>query len=130
MGYLERVLFNLMSNALKFTEDDGSICCSLTRDADRVVLEVTDTGIGIPAEEQEHLFTRFFRSSTAKQQAIQGTGLGLAIASSIVTRHGGEMDVVSEHGRGTRVRVVLPAVAIHDVVVRAAPRREGLALEA
>ncbi len=119
MGYLERVLFNLMSNALKFTEDGGSIRCSLTREADRAVLEVTDTGIGIPAEEQEHLFTRFFRSSTAQQRAIQGTGLGLAIASSIVSRHGGEMDIRSEHGRGTRVRVVLPSIALHGVTTPA-----------
>ena len=117
VGYLERVLFNLMSNSLKFTEDGGSICCSLRRDADRAVLEVIDTGIGIPVEEQEHLFTRFFRSSTAQRQAIQGTGLGLAIASSIVTRHGGEIDVWSEHGRGTRVRVELPSVALQGVAV-------------
>ena len=115
--YLERVLFNLMSNSLKFTEDGGSICCTVSREADRAVLEVSDTGIGIPVEEQEHLFTRFFRSSTAQRQAIQGTGLGLAIASSIVTRHGGEMDVWSEHGRGTKVRVALPSVALHGVAV-------------
>ncbi len=115
--HLERVLFNLMSNSLKFTEDGGAISCTLTRVADQAVLEVSDTGIGIPVEEQEHLFTRFFRSSTAQHQAIQGTGLGLAIASSIVTRHGGKMDVWSEHGRGTKVRVVLPSVVLHGVAV-------------
>ncbi len=115
--YLERVLFNLMSNSLKFTEDGGSIGCTLRREADRAVLEISDTGIGIPVEEQKHLFTRFFRSSTARHQAIQGTGLGLAIASSIVTRHGGEMDLWSEHGRGTKVRVALPTVALHGVAV-------------
>ncbi len=117
MSYLERVVFNLMSNALKFTEDGGFICCSLTRDAEQAVLEVTDTGIGIPSAEQEHLFTRFFRSSTAKQQAIQGTGLGLAIASSIVGRHGGQIAVESEQGRGTRIRVVLPTPAVQGVAV-------------
>lgn len=110
VGYLERVLFNLMSNALKFTEDGGSVCCSLRREGDRAVLEVADTGIGIPLAEQDHLFTRFFRSSTAQRQAIQGTGLGLAIASSIVRRHGGEIEVRSEQGRGTTVRVVLPSI--------------------
>ncbi len=120
VGYLERVLFNLMSNALKFTEDGGSICCGLLRDADRAILEVADTGIGIPVEEQEHLFTRFFRSSTAQRQAIQGTGLGLAIASSIVQRHGGEIEVWSEQGSGTKVRVALPLTAPHAVRSRAA----------
>ena len=115
--YLERVLFNLMSNSLKFTEDGGSIGCTLRREADRAILEICDTGIGIPVEEQQQLFTRFFRSSTARREAIQGTGLGLAIASSIVTRHGGEMDLWSEQGRGTTVRVALPTAASHGRAV-------------
>lgn len=115
--HLERVLLNLMSNALKFTEDGGSITCSLTRGADGAVLEVSDTGIGIPVEEQEHLFTRFFRSSTAQERAIQGTGMGLAIVSSIVNRHGGEIDVRSESGSGTRVRVFLPISKVPGVAV-------------
>ena len=62
-----------------------------------------DTGIGIPAQEQAALFTRFFRSTTARERAIQGTGLGLSIVQSIVRSHGGEIYVQSEHLVGTRV---------------------------
>ena len=64
-----------------------------------------DTGIGIPAQEQAALFTRFFRSTTARERAIQGTGLGLSIVQSIVRSHGGEIYVQSEHLVGTRVLV-------------------------
>ena len=90
-AHLERVLFNLMSNALKFTEDGGSIVCALRGEPGRAVLEVRDTGIGIPEEDQAQLFTRFFRSAAAQERAIQGTGMGLAIVSSIVARHGGDI---------------------------------------
>jgi signal transduction histidine kinase len=77
-------------------------------DAGTAALEVEDTGIGIPLTEQEHLFSRFFRSSAATEQAIPGTGLGLAIAKAIVDAHGGTVSVTSSPGVGTRVRVELP----------------------
>ena len=73
------------------------------------MIEVADTGIGIPVDEQEHLFTRFFRSSTAQEQAIPGSGLGLSIAHAIVEMHGGDVVVESEPGVGTTFRVQLPA---------------------
>jgi PAS domain S-box-containing protein len=107
-AHLERVLFNLLSNALKFTEDGGSIACVLREDEEMAVLEVSDTGIGIPAAEQDQLFTRFFRSSTAQRRAIQGTGMGLAIVASIVRRHGGDVRVVSDESKGTTVSIHLP----------------------
>jgi PAS domain S-box-containing protein len=110
-AHLERVFFNLLSNALKFTEDGGSVRCSLRRDGDDAVLEVSDTGIGIPLEEQEQLFTRFFRSSTAQSRAIQGTGMGLAIVASIVQRHGGTVELTSAEGHGTTVSVHLPVLS-------------------
>ena len=71
-------------------------------------IEVADTGIGIPLQEQERLFTRFFRSSLAQEQAIPGSGLGLSIAHAIVEKHGGEMSVESEPGEGTTFRVRFP----------------------
>ena len=107
-AHLERVLFNLLSNSLKFTEDGGSIACCLREETDHAVLEVTDTGIGIPADEQAQLFTQFFRSSNAQQRAIQGTGMGLAIVASIVRRHGGDVRIVSDEGKGTTVGIHLP----------------------
>ncbi len=108
VAHLERVLFNLLSNALKFTEDGGHVDCTLSIEGDRGVLEVTDSGIGIPAAEQDQLFTKFFRSSAAQKRAIQGTGMGLAVVQAIVLRHGGEISVDSEEGRGTSVKVSLP----------------------
>jgi hypothetical protein len=72
------------------------------------VLVVSDTGMGISEEDQEHLFTRFFRSTAATERAIQGTGLGLSIVHAIVTQHGGAVSVDSAPGHGTKVTVILP----------------------
>ena len=72
------------------------------------MIEVADTGIGIPAGEQSRLFQRFFRSSTATEQAIPGTGLGLVISKAIAEAHGGTITVRSEPGKGTFFRVELP----------------------
>jgi signal transduction histidine kinase len=107
---LERVVVNLVGNAVKFTPSGGRIGVRLHLEADGAVVEVTDTGIGIPPEEQELLFTRFFRSSTAQQHAIPGSGLGLSIARHIVEMHGGTVGVESEPGVGTTFRVHLPRV--------------------
>jgi signal transduction histidine kinase len=71
--------------------------------------------VGIPVEEQDRLFERFFRSSTATKQAIPGTGLGLTIAKAIVERHGGTIDVESAAGKGTTMRVRLPLTKPHAV---------------
>lgn len=105
---LERVVINLVGNAVKFTPEGGRVDIALIAEPDAAVIEVADTGIGIPAEEQERLFTRFFRSSLAQQQAIPGSGLGLSIANAIVDHHGGSMSVESEPGQGTTFRVRLP----------------------
>lgn len=105
---LERMLVNLLSNAVKFTPDGGRVGIRLTADEHGVTVVVTDTGMGIPASEQDQLFTRFFRSTTAIERAIQGTGLGLTIVQAIVTLHGGTIDVESDVESGTRVTVRLP----------------------
>jgi PAS domain S-box-containing protein len=106
---LERVLVNLMSNAVKFSPDGGTVCTRLDTGHREARLTVSDTGMGIPDDEQGRLFTRFFRSSSARGRAIQGSGLGLSIAKAIVERHGGSIGVESEPGRGTRFTVRLPA---------------------
>lgn len=108
---LERVVINLVGNAVKFTPEGGRVDVSLATVGPDVVLAVADTGIGIPAHEQDQLFTRFFRSTLAQERAIQGSGLGLSIAHAIVEQHGGSVDVESEPGIGTTFRVRLPAIA-------------------
>lgn len=109
-GQLERVLVNLVGNAIKFTEDGGRVECRIGVAGNEAQLMVLDTGIGIPVEEQADLFQRFFRSSTAQERAIQGTGLGLSIVSAIVAAHGGRIDVRSAHLEGTTFTVRLPLV--------------------
>lgn len=105
---LERVLTNLLGNAVKFTEDGGRIECRVERRDNEAWLSISDTGIGIPVEEQSGLFQRFFRSSTAQDRAIQGTGLGLSIVAATVAAHGGRIDVESAHLEGTTFTVRLP----------------------
>ena len=101
---------NLVSNALKFTEDGGWVHCRLDTVAGQARLEVSDNGLGIPAPEQRDLFTRFFRSSTAQRREIQGSGLGLTIVDAIVRSHGGDISVVSEDMVGSTFTVNLPLV--------------------
>jgi PAS domain S-box-containing protein len=107
-GQLEQVVLNLVTNAVKFTPDGGRVTVVAAGIDGRARLSVSDTGIGIPQDEQDQLFTRFFRSSTARQHAIQGTGLGLAIVKSIVEGHAGSIAVESTSGSGTTVTVELP----------------------
>jgi signal transduction histidine kinase len=105
---LTQVVDNLVTNAVKFTDAGGSVTVTVERDGDAVRLVVADTGVGIPAEEQGQVFSRFFRASTATRQAIPGTGLGLAISRALVEQHGGTIALESEEGGGTRVTVTLP----------------------
>jgi signal transduction histidine kinase len=105
--HLERLVSNLLTNALKFTEDGGWVRCTLTRAGDCARLEVADNGIGIPEAEQGDLFTRFFRASTAHQRA-PGSGLGLSIVQSIVHNHGGTVSFRSAPEVGTSFVVLLP----------------------
>ena len=105
---LERVLLNLITNALKFTPEGGRVTLSARPVGDSIALSVADTGIGIPASEQPKLFSRFFRSSISQERAIQGTGLGLVIVKSIVEHHGGSIWFTSKPGQGTTFTVTLP----------------------
>ncbi len=107
---MERVVVNLVGNAVKFTPDDGTVAVGLEVLGDFAELSVADTGIGIPVSEQPRLFTRFFRSELAQKNAIQGSGLGLSIARGIVEKHGGSVAVTSAVGEGTTFRVRLPVV--------------------
>jgi two-component system, sensor histidine kinase and response regulator len=105
---LAQLLDNLISNGVKFTPPGGRVDIRVRSLRGNAVVEVRDTGMGIAAHEQEHLFERFYRTSAATQQAIPGTGLGLAISKAIVQAHGGQITLASEEGAGTTFRVSLP----------------------
>jgi signal transduction histidine kinase len=111
-GRLGQLLDNLISNALKFTPRAGRVSITIDRSGDSARLEIADTGMGIPADEQEFLFDRFFRSEAADKQAIQGAGLGLSIAQDIAKAHGGRIDFTSVEHVGTTFRVELPLAPV------------------
>lgn len=103
---------NLLSNAIKFTPSGGEVVVGARPLDDAVEVWVRDTGLGIPKDEQDKLFTRFFRASTATRNAVPGIGLGLTIIRAIVLAHGGTMSVTSGEGEGTEFRVTVPRVAV------------------
>jgi PAS domain S-box-containing protein len=105
---IAQMLGNLISNAVKFTPDGGSVEVRLGREDDQAVLAVADTGVGIPVADQDRVFERFFRTAVAKRQVIPGTGLGLTITKEIVEAHGGTITVDSNEGRGSTFRIHLP----------------------
>ena len=109
---LGQVVDNLVSNAVKFTNEGGRITVRVEAENGAVRLTVEDTGIGIPAEEQGQIFSRFFRASTATSRAIPGTGLGLAISRALVEQHGGAITLASRENEGTKVTVSLPSAAV------------------
>ena len=103
---------NLLSNAIKFTPSGGKVTVGARPLDGAVEIWVRDTGLGIPKAEQDKLFTRFFRASTATRNAVPGIGLGLTIIRAIVLAHGGTMSVTSGEGEGTEFRVTVPLVAV------------------
>jgi signal transduction histidine kinase len=107
---LETIVSNLLSNAVKYTPKDGKVCMKMIPAEDKVIFEVSDTGIGIPENEQAKLFSEFFRAENAKKLAEIGTGLGLSIVKSTVEQHGGTIEVQSREGEGSTFRVALNRV--------------------
>ncbi|MFN6565169.1 MAG: ATP-binding protein [Nostoc sp. ChiSLP01] len=105
-GLLQQIFSNLMSNAIKYSPDGGTVEFHLISKESQVIFSVRDWGIGIPMAEQENLFQSFSRASNV--DTIPGTGLGLAIAKACVELHGGNITLSSEVGQGTKVTVTLP----------------------
>ena len=114
---LQSIVANLLSNAIKYTPAGGKIEVSVQLTEEHLLLEVRDTGIGIPLEEQDKLFGEFFRAANALRLGESGTGLGLAIVKSTVEQHGGRIEVQSVEGRGSTFRVYLQLVGRQDPAV-------------
>jgi two-component system sensor histidine kinase/response regulator len=106
--HLKQIWTNLISNAIKYTPEGGQITVSLREDGDNLVSVIQDSGIGIAEKDMIHLFEEFFRTDQAKASGEIGTGLGLSIVKQIVDSYGGEIQVSSKPGKGTRFTVILP----------------------
>lgn len=108
---MRRAITNLVSNALNYTPADGSITLRCEQRGEHVIIEVSDTGVGIGAEELPYIFQRFYRSEQARRANSDGAGLGLAITSKIVEAHRGRIEVDSQIGSGSTFRIILPLTA-------------------
>jgi two-component system OmpR family sensor kinase len=106
---LEQVMLILCDNARRYTPADGSIVLRIAKERNGARFSVSDTGSGISPEDQQRIFTRFFRADASRERASGGAGLGLAIAKAIVTAHGGDIEVKSALGVGSTLTVILPA---------------------
>jgi PAS domain S-box-containing protein len=106
--HLYRVFDNLLGNAVKFTEEGGCIDVRLRQERERLVLDVVDTGVGIPEDQLEQVFERFYQVDGSMSRRYGGAGLGLALVKEIVEAHGGRVSVESQVGQGSAFRVELP----------------------
>lgn len=104
---IAQVIMNVVSNAIKYTPDGGEIVISAGHTAEKVWIEVTDNGIGIPSNDRERIFDRFYRVDKARSRESGGTGLGLAIAKEIISRHEGSLYLIDRDGPGVTVHMEL-----------------------
>ncbi len=107
---IEQVILNIISNAIKYTESHGNINIHLLKDGSHICFKVKDSGIGIPKEDMNRLFERFYRVEKGRSREMGGTGLGLSIAKEIVEAHNGSIEVDSVLGEGTEMTIRLPLV--------------------
>ena len=106
---LYEVIYNLGENAVKYNVENGNVLISVAKEENSAVLTVKDSGIGIAPEHQSRIFERFYRVDKSHSKASGGTGLGLSIVKHAVQRHGGKIELESEPGKGTTIRIILPA---------------------
>ena len=106
--YIYEIIYNLCDNAVRYNKDGGRVEVSIKKEGENAVITVRDTGIGIPAEDTEKVFERFYRVDKSHSRKTGGTGLGLSIVKRAVMLHGGRIELKSEVGKGTEIKVYLP----------------------
>jgi signal transduction histidine kinase len=106
---LAQVLDNLLTNALRYTDRGGTVTVTVRGRRDGVAVDVSDTGVGIAADDLPHVFDRFWRADRSRSRATGGSGVGLAVVQRLVVAHGGRIEVESEPGRGTSFHIWLPS---------------------
>jgi len=110
-GWLERLILNLVDNAIKFTPQDGHVIVSVAYSGTGASLTVRDTGIGIPSADLPHVFERFYRADRARSPQTEGVGLGLTLAKWITDKHGATISAASAEGQGSALTVVFPVTS-------------------
>jgi signal transduction histidine kinase len=110
--YLQRAIANLIDNALKYTPEGGVVRLSVKQDNSALSVEVSDNGIGIPADDLPRIFERFYRVDRSRSRDMGGTGLGLSIVKHIVQAHRGTIEVSSKPGQGTRFVMRFPRASL------------------
>jgi len=113
---LYQIVFNLVENGIKYNTPGGSLTVTLRREEDNAIIEVADTGMGIPADAVDHIFERFYRVDKARSRQTGGSGLGLSIVRDTVNRNDGEIRVESTPGQGTRFTVIFPVFETGEVL--------------
>ncbi|WP_409228446.1 sensor histidine kinase [Gudongella sp. SC589] len=105
---IEDLIYNLVDNGIKYTESGGKVALSVFSSSGEAIIEVSDTGIGIPNEDQSRIFERFYQVDKSRSKKVGGSGLGLSIVKHIVQSHGGSINLKSSPGNGTTITVKLP----------------------
>lgn len=118
----ERIFINLLGNASKFTEAGGTIWVSSKIESEELVIEIRDTGVGIPKAELDNIFDRFHQVDASSTRKYQGTGIGLALVKELTEKQGGSISVESELGEGTTMRLKFPLAKV-SVIAEARPNR-------
>lgn len=124
---MDRVVTNLLSNALKFTDSGGQVTAAVEASADSATIVVRDTGIGIPEDKLQVIFDRFYQADTSSTRRYEGTGIGLSLVRELVELHGGNVTVESREGHGSTFQVHLPLVPeeVGPVLPTVVPDSEG-----
>lgn len=112
---IEETITNLLLNSIKYTPANGNVQVSAEDNGESVLVEISDTGIGIPEKERDKVFQEFFRASNAKKVERDGTGLGLSIAKQTIERHGGKIWAESQEGKWTKIKFALPKHSLKQV---------------
>lgn len=105
---IHQVLYNLIDNAVKFTQEGGQITASVLSDSEKVIVRIRNTGLGVSSEEINRIFERFYKVDKSRSFDVKGAGLGLYIVKSIIEMHGGQITAKSEEGKYTEFIFWLP----------------------
>jgi len=111
----EKIIFNLLANAIKYTPKGGSVQVNAYKEADTIILDIIDSGIGINKGSQDKIFERFQRADDVKNQATFGVGIGLSLVNELVKAHGWRISLISEQGHGSKFSLSIPLASANDV---------------